>query len=240
VLGGLDLELVTAGSGTEALGLCLSQEFAAILLDVRMPGKDGFATAELIRQCEDERRTPIIFIDGPIQKTGGDDTDVRRGYALGAADYVFRPLSPEGLRAKVSVFADLFENFDRLRRRADEPAPWQAFGSRLLMPGVREAPERESAGQAEGLLVAQLECLLEDRERELESTRAFLEAVLEGTASGVLTVDEAGVICSANGGAARLLGCRCDELLGCYLGDALAERSRRELEEKMLELAAPE
>jgi diguanylate cyclase (GGDEF)-like protein len=102
-------EVVTAGSGEEALDAITDDGFAAILLDVGLPGADGFETARLIKERPVGRRTPIIFLTGRL----GED-EVRRGYALGAVDYLLKPFEPEILQAKVAVFVDLAE----LRREA--------------------------------------------------------------------------------------------------------------------------
>ncbi len=97
--------LVRAHSGDEALRALLRDEFAAILLDVQMPGIDGFETAELIRARERTRNVPIIFVTA-ISTTA---EHVFRGYGSGAVDYLFKPVDPHILRSKVEVFAELYE-----------------------------------------------------------------------------------------------------------------------------------
>ena len=97
--------LVRARSGDEALRALLRDEFAAILLDVQMPGIDGFETAELIRARERTRNVPIIFVTA-ISTTA---EHVSRGYGSGAVDYLFKPVDPHILRSKVEVFAELYE-----------------------------------------------------------------------------------------------------------------------------------
>lgn len=104
--------LVTATSGREALKRLLEDDYAVILLDVQMPDMDGFETASLIRTRDRSRHTPIIFITA-ISKT---ENNVFQGYSLGAVDYIFKPLVPEVLRSKVSVFADLFRKTQYARR----------------------------------------------------------------------------------------------------------------------------
>src|SRR5919108_2447780 len=105
VLEPLGRELVQAASGEEALRLLLKQEFAVILLDVRMPGLDGFETAALIKQREKTRHIPIIFVTA-VSK---DTENVFRGYSEGAVDYLLKPYDPAVLRSKVSVFVELYE-----------------------------------------------------------------------------------------------------------------------------------
>jgi signal transduction histidine kinase len=96
--------LVEASSGTEALQRLMDEEFAVILLDVNMPGMDGFETASLIHQHPRFEKTPIIFVTA-VNVT---DMDRLRGYKLGAVDYVMVPIIPEILRGKVLVLAELF------------------------------------------------------------------------------------------------------------------------------------
>jgi PAS domain S-box-containing protein len=105
VLEPLGRELVSAKSGEEALKLLLNEQFAVILLDVRMPGLDGFETASLIKQRERTRHVPIIFVTG-VSK---DTEQVFRGYSEGAVDYLLKPYDPAVLRSKVAVFVDLHE-----------------------------------------------------------------------------------------------------------------------------------
>src|SRR5438477_6308978 len=100
----MSLSLVTAKSGEEALRCVLKQDFAVILLDARMPGVDGFETARLIRERERSRHTPIIFLTGAYE----DVHSVFRGYEAGAVDYIVKPLVPEILKSKISVFVDLY------------------------------------------------------------------------------------------------------------------------------------
>ncbi len=97
-------EVVTATSGEEALRHLLKDEFAVILLDVFMPGMDGYETASLIREREQTARIPIIFLSAVNKET----EHLMRGYAMGAVDYVFKPVDPLILKSKVGVFVDLF------------------------------------------------------------------------------------------------------------------------------------
>lgn len=103
LLQGLGQRLVLADSGEGALRCVLRDDFAVILLDARMPGVDGFETARLIRERPRSRHTPIIFITGAYEDLGS----VFRGYEVGAVDYIFKPLDPQVLKSKVSVFVEL-------------------------------------------------------------------------------------------------------------------------------------
>lgn len=106
--------VITADSGQEALRQVLRHDFAVILLDVRMPRVDGFEAAELIRQREQSRHTPIIFLSA-VDKL---EEDVFRGLASGAVDYLFKPVVPEVLQSKVSVFVELYRMRERVKRQA--------------------------------------------------------------------------------------------------------------------------
>lgn len=110
----LGQELVLAQSGTEALRYLLEDDFAAILLDVKMPELDGFQTAELIRSRKRSRHTPILFLTGYK-----NDEHLFRGYDLGAVDFLFKPIVPEILRSKVNVFVELSRNHALLRHQTD-------------------------------------------------------------------------------------------------------------------------
>ncbi len=112
ILKGYDLNLVMAPSGAKALECLPDYDFAVALLDVMMPGMDGFELAERIRSSESFHNIPIIFITA-ISK---DQRHVFRGYELGAVDYLFKPVEPEVLRSKIHIFADLH----RKKRRLEE------------------------------------------------------------------------------------------------------------------------
>src|SRR5438270_6068686 len=114
VLKPLGARLVKARSGEEALLHLLRETFAVILLDVQMPRLDGLQTAELIKQREQTRHIPIIFITALSRETAY----IFKGYAHGAVDYLLKPIDPEILRAKVRVFCDLFVRGEKIRKQA--------------------------------------------------------------------------------------------------------------------------
>src|SRR5688500_15937529 len=109
----LDATLVRANSGDEALKRILATEFAVILLDVQMPGLNGFETAKLIKAREKSRFIPIIFLTA-ISK---DEQFVFEGYSVGAVDYMFKPFPPDVLRSKVSVFMDLYYKQQQIKEQ---------------------------------------------------------------------------------------------------------------------------
>ena len=122
VLQDMKHHLVPATSGEEALRQVLKQNFAVILLDAHMPGLDGFETARMIRKHPPSRNTPIIFVTGAYE----DSSSVFRGYEAGGVDYILKPVVPEVLRSKVTVFVELFDKNAALaaevaeRRQAEE------------------------------------------------------------------------------------------------------------------------
>jgi two-component system sensor histidine kinase/response regulator len=147
MLQGLGQNLIRAGSGREALKWLLTQDFAVILLDVKMPDMDGFETAAMIRQREKSRHTPIIFLTAADQS----QTQAVRGYSVGAVDYMVKPVVPEFVRSKVAVFVELAKKTDLLRRQAQ-------------MLRANEQVAREQAAEQ-----AELVRDLEHKNRELES-----------------------------------------------------------------------
>ena len=147
MLADLGAEVMTARSGREALKHLLDRDFAVILLDVKMPEMDGFETAALIRERERSRDTPIIFLTGVDRNA----TMAMRGYAVGAVDYLVKPIVPEFVRSKVSVFVDLARKNAQLVQQAE----------RLR---IREEEARALAAEQQVLIRE-----LEHKNRELES-----------------------------------------------------------------------
>ncbi len=141
VLEELDQNLVFVRSGAEALREVLQREFAVILLDVNMPDIDGFETATLIRKYKKSAHTPIIFITAYA-----DDFQTRRGYSLGAVDYITSPVVPEILRSKVRVFVELHVLQRRMARQADARVAQAAAEAALKLA---EASTRRQAFLAE-------------------------------------------------------------------------------------------
>src|ERR671913_1959577 len=107
-------EVVLARSGEEALRHLLKGEFAVILLDVYMPGMDGYETAQIIRSREQSKGIPIVFLSAVNKEA----EHLLRGYAMGAVDYVFKPVDPVVLRSKVAVFVDLFAKTKEIETKA--------------------------------------------------------------------------------------------------------------------------
>jgi CheY-like chemotaxis protein len=126
----LGARVVTAGSGHEAIRLLESEQFAVVLLDVQMPGMDGFETSASIRGQEQNRSIPIIFLTG----LSTAPEHIFRGYEAGAVDYIVKPFDPIILRSKVAVFVELFEKSREIARQA-----------LLLQEQEKERRDREEA-----------------------------------------------------------------------------------------------
>jgi signal transduction histidine kinase len=145
VLADLGQNLVKADSGRQALRCVLEQDFAVILLDVQMPGMDGFETAALIRERERSMHTPIVFLTARDQS----EPAMFRGYSVGAVDYLFKPFKPEILKSKVAVFVKLFQMRERVRQQAEQLA---AINRNLDQEiAERKRAEEEIARRAEEL-----------------------------------------------------------------------------------------
>jgi signal transduction histidine kinase len=159
------LRLLKAHSGTEALELLLEHEVALAILDVQMPGMDGFELAELMRGTERTRRVPIIFVTA-----GAVDTRRRfEGYERGAVDFLFKPIEPHILKSKAEVFFELYREKQEVARQRDELQALANENARLL----RETRERANALEQ---FRAELERLVADRTRELRETNEQLNA----------------------------------------------------------------
>lgn len=155
VLAPLDCQVVPAGSGEAALTELLQRRVAVIVMDINMPGMDGFETAQLVRDTDELASTPIIFLTGETDHDG----NLRRGYDLGAVDFLVKPVASQVLFAKVKALLELDQSFARLRREAE---------------GLHEL-QLEAARTAE---VRQRDELLFTRRRE-RLTNIFAEASID-------------------------------------------------------------
>jgi len=159
----LGQNLLRARSGEEALRLVLKHNLAVILLDVRMPGMDGFETARMIRLRERSRHTPIIFLTGVSKEM----ESAFRGYEVGAVDYLIKPLVPAVLRSKVSVFVDLHKKNAALTNEIKERT-------------IAEAQLRESEVQLRALAARLISVREEERARIAREIHDELGQVLTG------------------------------------------------------------
>ncbi|MCI0357478.1 MAG: hybrid sensor histidine kinase/response regulator [Planctomycetaceae bacterium] len=147
ILRDLGQELVLARSGDEALRAVLQDEFAVILLDVNMPGIDGFETANLIRRRQKSSHTPIIFVTAFT-----DEVRMAEGYSHGAVDFISTPIVPAILRAKINVFVDLFRMTQQARRHAAQEIALAA--ERSQRAAAEEANRRLSYLVRAGAIIA--------------------------------------------------------------------------------------
>ncbi len=219
ILETLDCSFVEVTSGVDALKHLLSTEFALILMDVQMPGLDGFETASLIKERERTRHIPIIFVTA-ISK---EQSYIFKGYSAGAVDYISKPFDPDILRSKVAVFIELWQKTEQIKEQ-----------SALLHQNEIGERERE---------MARLELEFERRHvAELARSRADLERfkeTLDATLDGVSIFDARTLRYSyVNQGALNLLGYTRDEMLALHAFDikpTFDEESFRRLLEPLIE-----
>jgi PAS domain S-box-containing protein len=183
VLEELDVVLVEAHSGEGALRLLLEGEFAVVFLDVQMPGLDGFETARLIRGREDSRHTPIIFQTA----YDTDRTTIEQAYALGAVDFLIKPLIPVVLRAKVNEFVELLQYRQQVKRQAEQ---------------LRQTERRE------------FEHKLAEENTRLQQQREWLRVTLGSIGDGVITTDAEGRVTFLNPVAESLTGWKQEQAAG--------------------------
>jgi signal transduction histidine kinase len=143
ILEPLDVDIDRATSGEEALRRLLGKEYACVVLDVQMPGMNGFETARFIKSRERTKHLPIIFLTA-ISK---EERYVFEGYAVGAVDYLFKPFEPEILRSKVSVFVDLSRKNRQLERQAMQLRDAERRTLELKHANELAAQEAQSAEQ---------------------------------------------------------------------------------------------
>lgn len=195
ILADLDENIVKAASGEEALGYLLKMDFAVIILDVKMPGMDGFETASLIRQRQQTRHIPIIFVTAYAQS----DLDRSKGYEIGAVDYLFTPLIPDMLRSKVRVFIDLF----RTSRTVQEQAIKLAEANQKLYDA-----HQEMAGICKELqgVTSRLTSNVEVQSRQFRDVEEIYRDIFENVLEGVFQMKPDGSVILANPAFVSMLG----------------------------------
>jgi len=172
VLEQLDVDLVSVGSGEEALRRLLAEEFALIVLDVQMPGLDGFETARLIKQREKTRYIPVIFLTA----ISGAPEHHLRGYGLGAVDYVYKPFAPDILRAKVAVFLELWQRGILIERQHAELERRLGQLDRAHETLARQTNDLERSNAALELFA---EVAAHELQAPLHNAAGFLDLLLE-------------------------------------------------------------
>ena len=149
-------EIVSARSGEEALRHLLKGEFAVILLDVYMPGMDGYETAQIIRSRDQTKGIPIVFLSAVNKEA----EHLLRGYAMGAVDYVFKPVDPIILRSKVAVFVDLFAKSKEVERKARQEQALLDANLRANAERLRAEQELRRAEQRHAAIIQSLPMVL--------------------------------------------------------------------------------
>ena len=149
-------EVVSARSGEEALRHLLKGEFAVILLDVYMPGMDGYETAQIIRSRDQTKGIPIVFLSAVNKETEHQ----LRGYSMGAVDYVFKPVDPIILRSKVAVFVDLFEKSKEIELKARREQALLDANLRANADRLRAEQELRRAEQRQAAIIQSLPMVL--------------------------------------------------------------------------------
>ena len=215
VLNDLSYRLVRAGSADEALLALIADEFALLILDVRMPGMSGFELAQMIKSRRKTADVPIIFLTAYYN----EDQHVIEGYDTGAVDYLLKPLNPAILRSKVAVFADLH----RARRKS-------AMANLALLSEVRE---RRLAQDELRALNVSLEQRVTDRTNALMRTRTALtesgeryRSLFEGSLDAIFSIDCDGHFTSANPAALTLIGRTLAQLKESYFLDYCADEQK--------------
>lgn len=188
VLKSPDYHLIFASSGEEALKCLLKDDFAVILLDVQMPGMDGFETAKLIRARKRSKDTPIIFITAIYQTM----ENKLQGYSLGAIDYLFKPFHPEALKMKIEAFVKIHLN-EKYIRRQNELLTQRAFE----LEKMNESLERTTS--------------------DLRKAEALARVIGETSTDTVITVDGMGRILNINPAVKEMFGYGSEELQGQHV-----------------------
>ena len=196
VLKSSDYHLMFAGSGEEALRCLLKDDFAVILLDVQMPGMDGFETARLIRARKRNENTPIIFITAIYQSR----ENIVQGYSLGAIDYLFKPFHPETLKSKVEAFVKIHLQCQQIKFQNDLQ--------------TRRTAELEKTNKS-----------LERTTSDLRKAEALARVFGETCKDALLTLDGAGRILNANPAVTEKFGYGSEELLGQHVSKLLSGES---------------
>src|ERR687890_2054063 len=149
-------EVVLARSGEEALRHLLKGEFAVILLDVYMPGMDGYETAQIIRGRDQTKGIPIVFLSAVNKEA----EHLIRGYSMGAVDYVFKPVDPIILRSKVAVFVDLFAKTKEIEAKARHEQALLDANLRANAERLRAEQELRRAQQRQAAIIQSLPMVL--------------------------------------------------------------------------------
>ena len=169
-------EVVCVTSGADALRTLMTNDFAVILLDVFMPGMDGYETAQIIRSREQTKRIPIVFLSAVNKET----EHLIRGYSMGAVDYVFKPVEPVVIQSKVAVFVDLFTMRREIQRKAKQEQALLDANLRANAERLRAEQELRMAQQRQAAIIESLPIVLYLEPLEVDPRRpAFVSGNFE-------------------------------------------------------------
>lgn len=228
ILEELDENLVMVDSGKKALRRLLDEEFAIVLLDVDMPLMDGFEVAAMMRQIKKLQHTPIIFLTAMHQ----NESNVFKGYSLGAVDYIFKPVEPEILKAKVRFFIDLYRKRAEINYQANLLRETNQKLDQLNLDLERRVQERTSQLQAAVEMLEREVAVREKAEESLRQREQELTDFVENAPVGLHWVGGDGTILWTNQSELDLLGYSRDE----YVGHNIAEfHTERPISEDILE-----
>lgn len=183
----MDVEVIQAASGQSALDTALQDpRIDLIVLDIQMPEMDGFQTASMLKVRQKTRDIPIIFLTAAYKT----DEFQRKGYEVGAADYLLKPIDDNQLINKISTYLRLIEKERELNRR--------------------------------------LEALVDERTRELQAAKHYLENVIGNMGEALLLLESSGKIKAANPAACRMLDYQETDLIGMLIGDVFEEEGQEQ------------
>lgn len=212
ILASPDYELVRAQSAEQALLELLNRDFAAIVLDIKMPGISGLELAQIIKKRRRTENIPILFLTAHLL----EEQDVLRGYGAGAVDYLSKPINPEIMRSKIAVFIDLYRKNQALTEV-----------NRALQ---EEIDKREKAQEELRLANEALEARVYERTEDLtianhalRDSEQRVRLLLESVGEGIFGIDNQGIATFVNPVAASLLGYAPEELVGAPLGGLLPQ-----------------
>nr|NSL47574.1 PAS domain S-box protein [Dendrosporobacter quercicolus DSM 1736] len=188
VLASEEYNLMSADSGEQALKYVLQEDFAVILLDVQMPGLNGFETARLIKSREKSRHIPIIFITAVKQPPD----HINQGYSAGAIDYLVKPFQPNALRAKVEQFVKIYRKYNEVSQDS------------LLLDNCAMELQQTSAR-------------LDRIKLDLRKSRALARVIADTALDTIITFNAEGYILTANPAVGKMFGYTAEELSGCRI-----------------------
>ncbi len=195
ILESLDCRFVEATSGTQALKYLLKEEFALILMDVQMPGLDGFETTTLIKEREKTRHIPIIFVTA-ISK---EQHYIFKGYSSGAVDYIAKPFDPDILRSKVAVFIDLWSKGEQIKLSAARELRYEQLEKERELAHLELELKRQHLAE------------IARSQADLERFKETLDATLDGVSIFDATLLRYSYV---NQGALNQLGYDREEMMG--------------------------